>query len=274
MVNTMWTTLLLSATVSGGTTSTVPPTGLVSFYEDGTFIATGSLYPDGTYSTTQNASLPYGEPGASGAQFDLGYGHLEAVYSGDSVYQPSSSSESYQFTVSTEGADFLLAPQLPVLKVKAGGSISTGFNLSSLGGFNGAVSLSCSTSSSLVSCAISPTTVTVNGLATTTLTVSASPQAYTQAANRKMPARWPLALSGFVFALCFVRRIRKSARWLGVTIVLLALPIAGLTGCGAKIKYTPSSTQPIVPASTSYSVVVTGTANGVIHNAVITVEVH
>jgi hypothetical protein len=273
MVHTLVSYLVLSATVTGGTGSTVPPTGVVSFYEDGNLITTGTLVSSGTNSSNLDTG-PFGGALASGTYFDLGDGHLEAVYSGDSVYQPSSASESYQFTLSEEGADFLLAPQAPTIYVKSGSTVTTGFNLASLGGFNGAVSLSCSTDSNLITCSLNPATVTVNGQASTTVTVSASPLAHVQTASQRPKPQWPIALGAGVFALFLLRRARKSARWISLTAVLLAISIFGMTGCGAKTKSGSSSSSgniPITPIWTSYHLVVTGTANGVTHNAVITV---
>jgi hypothetical protein len=220
---------------------------------------------------------------AQGLSFDLGSSQLRAVYSGDSVYQSSAVLESYQITLPTT-PDFLLAPQVRQLTVQPGSSGTVGLNLASVGGYSGAVNLTCTTSSSVLTCSLNPATVTVNGQATATLTVKAA----TSGATAKLspaPGRsgWLRGWRGgaAALALCFVvvfpvRRRRSIA----MAFLPTLLAVAFLAGCGGSANGGGgggsggggSNGFSGAPADT-YSVLVTATAGGSVHNAVITVVV-
>ncbi len=266
MLDTFWTGIYLTGTVTGGPGSTIPPTGAVDFFEDGVEIASGTVTPAGANSATVTAM-------ASGLSMDLGSSQLKAVYSGDSVYQSSAFLETYQITIPVT-PDFLLAPQLPQVTVPSGTSKTVGFNLNSLQGFNSPVALSCSTSSSQITCSLNPTTVTVNGQAATTLTINAAAKtAALSTPKRQGSARWPIAagLLCFGFLLAGGRTSRKLRRSMLLGLILLAGMMA--SGCNQISGYPRQTTQPPAPTLVTYSVVVTGTANGITHNAKITVVV-
>lgn len=267
--DTLWLDFYVTATVTGPSGSTTPPTGTVAFFDDGLELSYGALTPSGPNSATATVM-------AEGTNMDVGSSQLKAVYSGDSVYQSSAFTENYQFTINTTAPDFLLAPQTPKLTVQAGSSETIGFNLASIGAYSGTVSLSCTPSSSLVTCSLSPATVAINGPATTTLTVKVAAQNAALAKPRSiLAARWPMMAGAFVFGLFFIRRVRKNS--LSRSILLCAALVAclGAVSCGGinSSGGSGSTTPPPPPAATAYSVVVTATANGIVHNAVITVVV-
>jgi hypothetical protein len=270
MQDTFWSGVYLTADVTGGPSSTIPPTGSVDFFEDGVEITYGPLTPAGANSATVTAY-------ADGLSFDLGSSQLKAVYSGDSVYQSSAILESYQITLSTT-PDFLLAPQLPQISVPSGTSNTVSFNLNSLNDFNSSVALSCSTSSSLLTCSLNPSTVTVNGqaTATTTLTISAASKTTALAAPKQPgPFRWPIA-AGMVFFGFLMAGGRAHRKLKGSLLLSLALFAAfAAAGCNS-ISGSPHGSTPTpkpAPTLVTYTVLVTGTANGIIHNAKITVVV-
>jgi hypothetical protein len=206
---------------------------------------------------------------------DVGSSQLEAVYSGDNVYQSSAFVESYQFTINTAAPDFLLAPQGPQLTVQPGSSGKIGFNLASLGGYSGTVNLTCAPSSSTITCSFNPPSVALNGQASTMLTVNVSAQAAALARpQRNSPVRWPAAAGALLFGMLFVRRFRKTAFSRSMLLALCALAALCTVSCGTiSSSSSSSSSPPPTPAATAYSVVVTGTANGIVHSATITVVV-
>jgi len=264
--NTLWLNFHLTATVTGPAGSTTPPTGWVDLFDDDYELDDGPLTPSGPNSATVTM-----EP--DGEFMDVGSSQLKAVYSGDGVYQSSVNLQNYQFILAQQGPDFLLAPQVRQLTVNAGSSGTAGFNLSSLNGYSGTVTLTCTPSSSLITCSLSRTTLAVNGLATTTLTVNASAQAGTIAdSHRQAPSRWPLAAGVLTFGLFFTRRFRKSSLWRSMLLSLCVLACLSAVSCGGSVK-SSSPPQPPKPAAAGYTVVVTATANGLVHNAALTVVV-
>lgn len=267
--DTIWLTFGAMATVTGPPGSTTPPTGWVDLFDDGMLIDDGPLVASGPNSATVSMS-------PLGIGMDLGSSQLKAVYSGDNVYQSSSFLEDYQFTIPIT-PDFLLAPQVRQLAVKAGGSGTAGFNLTSINGYSRSVALSCSPSSSQITCSLSPTTVNVNGPVTATLTVNASAQTGAVASRkREAPGRWPIAVGVLAFGLLFTRRMRKRSLWHWMMVGMIALGCLGPISCGGSGSSGSSSSNeppPPTPSAASYSVVVTATANGVVHDAVIDVIV-
>jgi hypothetical protein len=268
--DTLWLDFYITATITGPAGSTIPPTGTVVFFEDGLMVAYGTLTPSGPNSATLNTM-------AEGLSMDVGSSQLKAVYSGDSVYQSSAFVEGYQFTIPTAAPDFLLAAQARQLTVQPGSSATIGFNLASLSGYNGTVNLTCLPSSSMITCSLSPASVTVNGQATTTLTVNASAQAAALAPPRRnAPVRWPIAAGALVFGMLFARRFRKNALWRSLLLSLCVLSSLCAVSCssgGVTINNEPPPPPPHTPAAIGYSVVVTATANGIVHSATIDVVV-
>jgi hypothetical protein len=280
--DSFWSGVYLTATVTGGPGSTVPPTGAVDFFDDGVEVASGTLTPAGANSATVTAT-------GDGLSFDLGSSQLRAVYSGDSVYQSSAILESYQITLPTT-PDFLLAAQARQLTVQPGSSGTVGVNLASIGGFSGAVNLTCTTSSSLLTCSLNPATVNVNGQAATTLTVKAASSGATAglspapSRNRWLPVRllgWRGGTAALALCIVVVFPVRRR-RTIAVVLLPVLVVASFLAGCGSMNGSIGGgggggggggiSGFSGAPANT-YSVVVTATANGSVHNAAITVVV-
>jgi hypothetical protein len=258
-----------TATVTGGSGSTAPPTGTVTIFDDGAASVGASLTPFGTNSATVVIGPALGD------YFDFGSSQIKAIYSGDSVYQASAATPFTFSNTISQTPDFLLAQQLPQITVQPGGSGTAGFNLTSMDGFNGVVTLSCAPSSSLISCSVNPATVTLNGQATATLTINAVAQTAELApAQRQRQSGWPVGAGMLAFGLFFVggRAHRKLRRSVLLSLILFAAILT--IGCGIwRSTGTPTPTPTPAPTLVSYSVVVTGTANGIVHNAKITVVI-
>jgi hypothetical protein len=279
MTNSVNLTVNFTATITGPGTSKIAPTGTVNIFDDGMEIGTGTLAPSGPNSATATAI-------ASGYGIDIGSSQLRAVYSGDSVYQSSAAVPAiYQFNL-PHTPDFLLASQIRQLSVQAGGSGTAGFNLAPIGGYSGTVNLTCTPSSSLITCSLNPSSVAVNGRVITTLTVNASAQTAPALARaqRQSLSRWPLAAGVFGFGLLFVRRLRKSMIWRSMLLSLILLAVLAVSSCGGGGSSsggggtggggTGGSGGPttITPPN-AYTVLVTASGSNSVHNASITVVV-
>jgi hypothetical protein len=273
-----------TATVTGGNGSTVPPTGSVTVFSDGEAVSFINLSASGATSAAGTAQGP-----SFAEFFDYGVNQITAVYSGDSVYKSSTNAAStFSYSV-PETPDFTFTPQLPQITVQAGSSGTVGLNMSPLDGFNGVVTLTCATSSSNVSCGVNPSTPVLNGSATATLKISALANAGAQVAQLGTRPGGQLSLlgtgSGLAFAsallLGFTNRKRRISALLNVC--LMGALFAGLfvvDGCGgggSQIVQPPAPPPPPTPAPSTagvtYTVVVSATANGIIHNAKISVVV-
>ena len=178
--------------------------------------------------------------------------------------------------VTQSGGDFTLAPQQSEITVQSGGSGTVGLNLASSGTFNGVVTLTCTPSSSQITCGVNPSTPTVNGSATATLTVTATAQAAMMATRRDYGNRlaWLGAEGSFLLAaivLCgSMNRRCRLATLLGM---LMLATLVAATGCGGGNSSGQQTPPPPPPSTTTYGVVVSATANGIIHNVKVLVVV-
>ena len=250
----------LTTTVTGS--SGISPTGIIDYYDNGIFLTYVILPPNNpgssfSFSFVLNAS----------SFLNSGANQITAIYDGDSNYAPSQSSV-VNISATQSGGDFALGPQQPQITVKSGGSGTLGVNLTSLYNFNGVVNLSCTPSSSAITCSVSPSAPTVNGAATSTLTINATAQ------SAALPRRdsWWLTGAGFVsgFVLLGGLADRRRKRTLIPGLALFGLLLITVS-CGGGSSHTVPPPPP--PSSTTYSVLVTGTANGTIHNAKVQVVV-
>jgi hypothetical protein len=294
-VATTTTVTEASSTVSypfgtmGGFTVTVtsasngPPTGAVTVYSNGLGESIVTLTPSGPNSASGSSGSAVGD------YFNLGLNQITAVYTGDSTYQESVSTP-ITLTAVEAGLtpDFTIAPAVPQFVVQKGGSGQTSINLGSVLGFRGTVSLSCTTSASILGCSVSPTSVDVNGTAVVTLTVTAAAATGSLSPNSAMrggKTLWMLAgasallgcffLSGFSGKISIKGKEKTRNRLALPVLIVLALMLVW-TACGGSGQSSRSSPPPPpiptpAPALTTYSVVVSGTASGTIHNVTLIV---
>jgi hypothetical protein len=171
-----------------------------------------------------------------------------------------------------------LAPQLPQITIRPGGSGTVGLNLASFRNFNGNVTFTCTPSSSQISCNVNPSSLALNGTATATLTVNASAQAMVMPGRRpERRPEWLGATAGLFFASVFLTGFTvRSGRlntllFFGIVAMLLAL-----TACGAGQNNQPPPPPPPPPPPVNaqmYSIVVSATTNGLIHDSKVLVVV-
>ena len=240
----------------------------MDFYDNGVFLVY-ILLPLGK--TGSAASSTFSLPAS--AFWGSGANQITAIYGGDSNYQPSTSSV-VSISVTQRVGDFGLAAQLSQITFAPGGSGTVGLNLTSLNSFNGVVSLSCVTSSSTISCGVSPSSPALTGTATAMLTVTSSAVAAAAVrAQAGSPIVWLGPVSGVLLAcVLMVGSANRKRHRFGILASFSLLAVMCFTaGCGGGGQMVQPPPPP--PVGTAYSVVVTGTANGIAHNAKITVIV-
>jgi hypothetical protein len=182
------------------------------------------------------------------------------------------------------GQDFALAAPVSTATVAAGQTATYPVSVSPGGGFNQTVSFSCAGAPSLSMCSVSPSSATLNGASTTSVTIAVSttgpamifpdyPRTRPQHPDNYRPLVLLLVLSALALMASLVEqgRHRKHSH---ATVSLLALTLCmgcALTACGGG-----GSSQPRTPAGT-YSLTVTGTFNSgsttLAHNTKLTLVV-
>ena len=278
-------TATLLATVTGPAKATIAPTGTINFVDNNSssvFFFLNDLLPGPGATGTFQITLPSNSFWANGAN------QITAVYSGDSNYKGSTSA-AVTINVTQTVGDFSFAPQVAEIVVPSGGSGTAGLNLGSLGGFSGNVSLTCAPSSAALGCALSPAMAPLNATGTghSMLTVNAFvPSQSAGARGTDMPGlQTPRARLGFggLLAMCMAmvslpflmgsstrRRKFMAPAILAVFAIFIFQVACGGHSGGTVTPPPPGTTN--TPAGT-YSVVITAAANGVIHNAKVTVVV-
>jgi hypothetical protein len=260
-------TATMIATVAAPARSTTPPTGTVTFYDNGSdgngsYVFYGVLVagPNGT-ATAELVRLP------ASRFFNSGVNHMTALYSGDSIYSPSTSS-TVDLTATQPGGDFKLEASQTAITLAAGASSSVALNLTALVGFTGTVNLACTPSTAAALCNISPASVALTNSGTATLSFNA----YTAKLERRPLDRTTLAALAACFVLLWPRRRRRHRLIVCVAAMVAAM---GAGGCGRG--GTPpagaagSSNQPT--SAGSYSIGVTATSGTLTHRLTILVTV-
>lgn len=261
-----------NVTVTGPGSSTTPPTGYIDLYGEGTeMIWSSGLIPSGPNSATANFQISQVPNGNAFTPY-IGTVPIQAVYLGDSNYQPSVSAVSQLTVTYPTTPDFLLATQAGQITVQPGGTTTMAVNLESMYGFNSPVALTCAPSSSQITCSINPPAVTTNGISSATLTINAAAQ--TAALNATRQPRWPAGMGMLAVGLFLIRRrtVVAARRWLLLSLCLVAVSVS-LIGCGGGVSSSKTSSPPPPPSAATYSVLVTGTSGGLTHNAKVTVVV-
>jgi hypothetical protein len=261
---TQLTTFTITVTGSGG----VAPTGGVYCFSNGILIVNDGLTPASS-GATSTATFQIGQ----GWFWNNGANPMTAIYYGDGNYQPSSSNSVTVNVTQTSTADFTMAPQQPQINMQSGGSGTVGVNLASLNSFNGVVTLACTPSSGNITCGVNPASPTLNGTTTATVTVNsiAQPPA-TSLPSHSSLAGWLGAGSSLIGAFVLLagfsdgKRKRRPLRVLGL-FAGLAFAVSCGGGSGNSMQK-----EPPLPLAT-YTVLVSGTANGIVHNAKVLVVV-
>ncbi len=139
------------------------PTGIVTVSDgvgDSCFASLSSSAPDiGIGSCMFNPSAP-------------GPLTITASYPGDSNFNASSATASGSSALKVGDFSFSVGP--PTETISSGHTATYTVTINSLGGFSGLVSLTCSDPAPKTTCVINPSSVTVGGTVTSTITVVAS----------------------------------------------------------------------------------------------------
>jgi len=265
---------VLKATVSGPAGTTAAPTGFITFFDNGAvpdWLSLFQLIPAASgASASTTVSLPSQYLWANGAN------QITAVYSGDGNYLPSTSAV-VTVNVVQGGSNFTLAPQGPQIAVASGSMGTIGLSLGSVNNFNGSVALTCAPSSSQFSCSLSPASTALNGAASATLTVTAMIPGTTAKLSQGTGKKRGWLGGGAALAFCVLLVLPVGRRrWMSLFCQSIVLGAFLLASCGGGGGGGGGSNPPPVngtPAGT-YTVLVTGTANGIVHNTVVSVVVH
>ncbi|WP_446743823.1 FG-GAP-like repeat-containing protein [Silvibacterium acidisoli] len=237
------------------------PTGTVTFTAAGVALGTAEL-------TSSGASI-------SASLTTAGAVPVTATYSGDSLNASSSAS----ITVNVVAPDFSFTATPISGSVSPGQSATSTLTFASVGGFSGAVNLSCTNLGSETSCAFAPQSVNLapSGNATATVTIqttAATTAALPQASDRLSTIAW----AALIFLMLSPRRIRNSYRSFGLllaiagTAVLLTLSACG--GGGGGKSGGSGGGNPGTPAGAqNITIVATAAGGAVTHSSTFTLTV-
>jgi hypothetical protein len=271
-----------NVTVTASTDQYGTPIGFAWLVGNGTLFGGGVLGPAGivTVSPTETATITI-----PATAMPIGNLKVIAVYSGFAGVGPSVSAP---VQLNVAATDFTFSTGAPSLTVQSGQTGTVPLLLGGPYGIGIPVTLACVPSSNLFTCSVNPTAPTVTGSSAATLTVTATAPSAT-AGLAAMPGHnsspWLAAACSFVFAFSAVLLFPRSGpsskptskpssrhKWRGQAVLpLLAwLFFAGSCGGGSSSAPPPNS-NPTPPGS--YSVVVTATTNGIVHNAQLAVVV-
>ena len=253
-------TVVLTATVADASSgSTGTPTGTVTFYNGSTMLGTGTLAAGvATYSTTT----------LSAGSTDT----LTAVYSGDTNFSTSSTTQSITITVAPLGFTLSATPSTQT------GNPGTTFTYQlaiapTFVVYPGTVSFAASGGPTGAVITFSPSTVAA-GAGAQTVSMSVATSATSSAAQPPASAGRrlvPVAFALLLLPLAGTRRMRRSGKWLGRFVCLFLLALGGiaattaLTGCGTSAGGSSKVTQ-----GTMYTINVTATSGTVTQTTTVT----
>lgn len=166
------------------------------------------------------------------------------------------------------GANFSLTLSAQSASVTPGGATTLMIGASAVGGFNGQITLTCSTPAGLT-CSFNPATISPgSSAASSTLTISAQattpPNGYSQSAMLALPG---LGIFGTVLTFRKKKLLtRKNVFWMSALILLLAASLFA-SGCGGS----GNSTNNNPPPASQVKVTVTGTSGSITHSSVVAV---
>jgi Bacterial Ig-like domain (group 3)/FG-GAP-like repeat len=253
------TSITFTAQVSPASGTGVP-TGTVNF-TDGT-TALGSVLLDGT-----------GKAAYTTSALAIGSHSIRAAYGGAATFVASTSSSLAVTITAPPVLDFAISVSPASSTVTHGNSISTTVSVTPANGFNQATSLTCTGAPSGATCTIAPASVTPNGTAASTATVTLQ----TSAGSASLPnthrrfslaATLPLGLIGTsaLFGMGLGRRRRLP---LLLTVLVTFAALVTISGCGHS---SPASTATtFTPVTGTVSII--GTSGSLSHSATWTVNV-
>jgi len=240
--------ITFTATVSSASGT---PTGTVNFQDGPTILKTETLDSSGTATLTISS---------------LGVGShiVTAVYSGDSLFAPSTSDNLTEVV----NPPFTITPSLETKTINAGQNADFQLSLTPQNGSTVNVALTCSVLPAVPTCGIQPDSIALSGSGPFVAVASISTVSHTSAWWKE-----PLALPGLVGFMGIVVVFRKNARRLGSTATMVFLVIAILScGGGSGDTSSQKAASGGTPSGT-YTVTVTGTSGSYSQAITVTVVV-
>ena len=239
---------ILTAKVTG-TTGTGIPSGSVIFSVGSTVLATVPL---------TNGIATYTTPTLTYASYTF-----TSTYSGNGLYQPSTS---------TGTSDFFVTGPSAVLGVPQGGQAVESIIVTPINSYNGTLTAACSNLPVNTICRFLPTPLTVTAPASAILTVQVFAGVNPNIAATKTPHFKATSQTWFALLLAPVvlglsrQRSRKQKRkthnipWLLVLVLLTMLPTM-LTGCGLKTPAAATGNYSTPAGTTAVTITLTDTNN-------------
>jgi hypothetical protein len=240
------------------------PTGSVTFSDTfATTIPGGSTFP---LNSQGNAANPNGI-----FNFDAGTHTISASYSGDSSFNPSSTTQSRTFTITPGFFATPASPQSTVTIAAPGGVGTTSIAVVSSSGLTGAINFTCLGLPSESKCTFSPASIPpASAATTTTVSITVTTTAPTVSAQLRKgvePKQWIAAVGLFLPAIFLVGKKRPNPGLLMMILLLLML----IPACGGGGGHKPPP-DPGTPAGTS-NVTVTASGNSMVSQTVFTLVV-
>jgi hypothetical protein len=253
----------LTATVAPASGATA--TGTVTFRDGTATLGTGTLGATGaaTFSTTA---------------LTTGAHSLTASYAGSATDAASTSAAITVTVTAPPPADFTLALAPSTATIAAGASANAVISVTPVNGFSMPTALTCSGLPSYATCSFSPATLTPNGTAAASSTLTIATNVAAAVASNSHVTQPPLALAGLLGGFLFLPLLgRKNARArqvLSVGCLLFAATVVmgSIGGCNGGHSGGTSPGTSVTPAGT-YTVTVTGTAGTTTHSATYTLVV-
>jgi Chitobiase/beta-hexosaminidase C-terminal domain/Beta-propeller repeat/NHL repeat len=142
------------------------------------------------------------------------------------------------YTINLPPPSFTISASTSSLTIEPGQSGTVTISVTPQNGFTGATTFSCTGLPAGATCTFAPPSVTQSGgVATTTLTVSASSTASLSGGHSRLPFSGKLPGATLALALCCIGwRKRRSAKLLLLALATVSLGSALLTGCGGSSK--------------------------------------
>jgi len=130
--------------------------------------------------------------------------------------------------------------------------------------------LTCIPSSTNLTCGLTPASLTVNGVASATIHINVL-SATSQSSLARSTTHFHVA--GFVTLACICLGGSGRRKWTVICGFALMALLLFIASCGGGGQQTFQSPPPTAPNTSYYTVLVSATGNGVIHNSQITVAV-
>lgn len=248
--------LVFTATVFTTATSSVGPTGSVTFYDtfNGSVVQLGTPTPLTPNGPNQSIAI------FSTTGLLAGTHSVYAIYNGDANFNNATSS-----TLAITLADFTLTSVPQTLTVKAGQNGKAVMLLGMVGGFRGTVTFGCTPPTGTeTTCAFNPVSLTGGGSTTMTITTTA---ATTTTQKARLDSRWNL-FGGAALAVLFCFAVPRRRSGLSkLALIFAGICLTANLGCGAgtqgSANPTPTVTDPGTPLGTQMFTITAAGSDGV-----------